>query len=85
MKKEHYQPVAGNIVFPLTTAVFSIAPIMDRSDGTAAVLVKSSLSPRETFDVVWARVMGLWLIDDMYVEEDHDDGSVIYRFEMIKP
>lgn len=63
--------------------VFEIMPPDFDDQGNICVECRSTLGDRSTFDIVWFRLMGQWLIDDMYIVGDGDDGIVVYRFHVV--
>jgi len=68
-----------------TAVVFQILPPKVEDDGSISIYVLSTLPARSTFDILWFRWAGTYLIDDMFVWEDNDDGTTEYRFQVVKP
>jgi len=85
-KRQYNQIKAVNVVLDraFSPTVFSIEPVRQDEQGNLFIDVRSALPDRSTFDIVWFRVMGLYLIDDMFVVDDQDDGITVYRFVVVE-
>lgn len=66
-----------------STVVFRILPPQVEKDGSISIFVESTLPAQSTFDILWFRWAGIYLIDDMYIWSDNDDGTTEYRFSVV--
>lgn len=80
--KQRTVSVTASDAFPASVFTISV-PYWDAVIGWYVEVV-STLGDRSTFDIVWFRLMGAWLIDDMYVVGDGDDGQTMYQFRLTK-